>query len=323
MAPISSLKTVQTIGRGAAKTLDALIVGYGNMGSAFAAGLKKAKIANITAVSPTAREIDGIRFCQNPEEIKGLKFDVIIGGVKPQIFKDVFMRGDFCNNLKSHGAVISLAAGLSLETLEECFNPNTAIVRAMPNLPAKIGLSVTGAVANQHASDEQLQLAHEILSAVGEVVWVKDEKAINAITAASGSGPGYMFEIMRQFSTAIKTLSDTNELGFSDEDIRALVINTMEGSARLAKQDSSKSFEELRNAVTSKGGTTAAGLQKLSEGNQIGSLLTNTVQAAFDRAIELAKIAATTTPSAPSKDIEKPSSAQQLSNAAEKEAQSR
>lgn len=261
-----------------------LVVGWGNMGSSFGHGLRDGNIAIITAVSPTFRKIDGVEFYQSVDGIQGKKFDSIIAAVKPQVFGEIFSVDGYHRFLKDNGVVISLAAGLSLETIEKFF-PDSAIVRAMPNLPAKVGYSLTGAVANKHTSEAQREYADTLLSAVGKTIWVKDEKAINAITAASGSGPGYFFEIMREFSSAVE------KLGFTKEEARVLTIHTMLGTAKLA-HSSEKSFEDLRNAVTSKGGTTAAGLAQLMEDGELGKRFERTTQAAFNRAEELAEIAA-------------------------------
>jgi len=114
----------------------------------------------------------------------------------------------------------------------------------------------------------------------GKVIEVSDEDALDRFTAIAGSGPGYVFELARTYTMAAM------ELGFDEAEARAMVLGTIEGTIAMASADDTP-LEELRNSVTSKGGTTAAGLAALNADGQLTDLLSNTAKAAYDRAVEL------------------------------------
>ncbi len=174
--------------------------------------------------------------------------------------------------------VLSIAAGVRAKAIAGWLATNK-IVRAMPNMPALIRAGITGAVALPEVSAEQRSLADKILSAVGAVIWLDDEAMLDAVTAVSGSGPAYVFYFIEAMQAAAR------EMGFDEVQARELTVQTFLGAAQLAAQ-SPDSIEQLRERVTSKGGTTAAALASL-EGDEVKQAVKRAVHAAKVRAEEL------------------------------------
>ena len=174
--------------------------------------------------------------------------------------------------------VLSIAAGVRLARLESWLGPGVAVVRAMPNTPALVGQGAAAIAAGQAATAEDLGWAEGILSAVGTVVRVP-ERLLDAVTGLSGSGPAYVFLVA-------EALVDAGVLcGLPREASASLVVQTLLGSAHLLA-GSDQGPEALRAAVTSPGGTTAAGLQVL-EARAVRAALVDAVQAATERSRQL------------------------------------
>ena len=178
--------------------------------------------------------------------------------------------------------MISVAAGIPVEQMQNILPSNQAIVRAMPNTPAQIGLGMTGVYANKHSTSEQKQLADTLLKSTGEAIWVKEEQQIDQITSLSGSGPAYFFLFMEAMEKHAK------DYGFDAETSRKIVEQTALGAASMVKQNPSTNIETLRANVTSKGGTTQAALETFIEGG-LPQLVTKACNAALHRAKELAQ----------------------------------
>ncbi len=180
--------------------------------------------------------------------------------------------------------IVSIAAGIRAADLSRWLGGYTRIVRAMPNTPALIGQGITGAVMlplpfAQPMDCAARDLANTILTAVGEVLWYEDEAQIDALTAISGSGPAYVFYFMEALEEA------AHRLGFTAEQSKKLVRATFCGASQLAAQ-SDYSVSELRQQVTSPGGTTAAALNVFdTQGFKAGVL--KAVQAAHQRAQDM------------------------------------
>ncbi len=181
--------------------------------------------------------------------------DVIVLAVKPQQ-----MKGVVAQLLPHIGTqlVLSIAAGIRATDLSRWLNGHQSIVRTMPNTPALIGKGITGMVATAGVSEEQRAAADVILRAVGETVWLDDEKLIDPVTAVSGSGPAYVFYFIEAMQQAAQ------EMGLTAEQGNALAISTFTGAAQLAAQ-ASDPVSVLRERVTSKGGTTYAALTSMEE----------------------------------------------------------
>ena len=256
-----------------------LIVGGGRMGEALAAGLLDAGWMNadeLTIVEPVeARRTElSARFAGITVSADCVEAGGAVVAVKPA---DVAAA---CQSVAGRGVprVLSIAAGVTLATLEAALPPTTAVVRAMPNTPALIGAGVAAVAAGSHADEDDLAWAEEILGAVGSVVRVK-ESLLDAVTGLSGSGPAYVFLIA-------EALIEAGVLVGLPRDVSStLAIQTVLGAGRLLAE-SGDSPETLRAAVTSPGGTTAAGLRALEDAGVRAAFLA-AVDAATARSREL------------------------------------
>ena len=177
--------------------------------------------------------------------------------------------------------VVSIAAGTSIATVEAVFGARTPIMRTMPNTPAMVGRGITGLCRNAHASAGDVQLAQDLMAAVGEVVMLDGEHQIYAVTAVSGSGPAYVFHLIEAMATA-----GVAE-GLSADTAMRLARATVCGAGELAFR-APETAAQLRVNVTSPGGTTAAALAVLmDEATGFPPLLRRAVKAAADRGREL------------------------------------
>jgi pyrroline-5-carboxylate reductase len=186
---------------------------------------------------------------------------------------------DYAEMFTDDGYCLSIAAGCSIARLK-AVTRGRPVVRVMPNLPAAIGAGVSALCASDDASEAHLAHAKAMMDRTGTAITVKNEDAIDRFTAVAGSGPGYVFEIARVYIAAAM------ELGFPEAEARAMVLGTMQGTVAMAA-GSDRSLEDLRNSVTSKGGTTAAGLDALNGANQLSGILSETLEAAYNRAVDL------------------------------------
>lgn len=176
--------------------------------------------------------------------------------------------------------IVSIAAGVPLSAFEDALGPGTPVVRAMPNLPAAVGRGVTAIVGNAAAGAEGLALAEEMLSAVGDVVRLEGEAQMDAVTAVSGSGPGYLFHV-------VEALAQAGEAeGLAPDLAMALARATVAGAGAMLDADP-RSAAELRESVTSQKGTTAAGLAVLMA--ELPELMRRSVAAAAARSRELGR----------------------------------
>lgn len=179
------------------------------------------------------------------------KADVVILCVKPNVIADL-VTGEA--NVLKDCLTISVAAGITTSTLLAPMSPSAAVVRCMPNTPALVKTGMTALFATEGVSEAQRALAEDILSSVGETIWVEEESALDAVTAVSGSGPAYFFLLMEAMIDAAKAE------GLPPETARQLVLQTALGAATMA-HSSSDAPDQLRINVTSPGGTTQAALE--------------------------------------------------------------
>lgn len=206
---------------------------------------------------------------------------VIVAAVKPQVMDQVFL--PLAKLAGPDTVVLSIAAGRSIASFEKYFAPGIAVVRAMPNMPAAIGRGITGAVGNAHLTPAQRATCDALLSAVGDVVWVKDESLIDTVTAVSGSGPAYVFLLAECLAEAGRAA------GLDAETASKLARATVSGAGELMHQ-SHNDAATLRQNVTSPGGTTAAALAVLMRDHDgLQRLMTEAVLAAKARGRELGK----------------------------------
>ncbi len=176
--------------------------------------------------------------------------------------------------------ILTVAAGTTIATYEAVLGQNARVVRAMPNTPASVAQGITAICGNDHATDADVTLAETLLSAVGQVVRLEGEHQMDAVTAVSGSGPGYVFHFIEALAAAGVAQGLPADLAMT------LARGTVAGSGALAHV-APETAAELRVNVTSPGGTTAAGLAVLMP--ELTDLLTRTVAAAADRGRELGK----------------------------------
>ena len=207
-----------------------LLMGCGHMGHALAVGWLRAGLSpeHLYVVDPSA----------TPDRLPG---------AKPGLAR-------FADE---HTLVISVAAGVPIDVLEAGVGVDATYVRAMPNTPAAIGAGITGLTGREDISAANKALARELLHAVGETVWIDRETDMNAVTAVSGSGPAYVFHLVECMAYA------GAELGLDTETAMQLARQTVIGAARLMDEETEVSAGELRQRVTSPGGTTEAALKVL------------------------------------------------------------
>jgi pyrroline-5-carboxylate reductase len=259
------------------------VLGGGKMGSALVGGLlvggwdaDDLAIAEIDAERRVALEQQFPKVRVVPSAAWGVAdADVVIVAVKPG---DVPATLETAQTALGEGAlVLTIAAGVTIATVERVA-PGRPVVRAMPNTPALVGEGASAIAAGTHATDEHMELAAQLLGAVGIVVRVK-EADLDAVTGLSGSGPAYVFLVA-------ESLIEAGVLAGLSRDISAaLVTQTLLGSATLLSRDDTGP-EGLRAAVTSPGGTTAAGLREL-EAHGLRAAFLDAVGAATRRSREL------------------------------------
>jgi pyrroline-5-carboxylate reductase len=206
------------------------------------------------------------------------KAEVIVLAVQPVSLPEV-MRG-LKGFLQPKQLVLSIVAGVAVASLCHGLD-HKAVIRAMPNMPAQIGEGVSVWTAASEVKKEQKQKARSILSALGKEFFAPDERYVDMATAVSGSGPAYVFLIIESFIDAAVHLGLPRELA------QELVLETVSGATHLA-QKWGKHPAELRNLVTSPGGTTAEGLLQLEEGG-LRALLAQAIIASYEKAKALGR----------------------------------
>lgn len=203
---------------------------------------------------------------------------IIVLSIKPQSIPLVLpeIRG----HLRSRDLLLSIIAGVPIRKLADGA-AHAAVVRSMPNTPAQIGQGITVWTATREVTDEHKGQAREILGSLGKEIFVDEEEYLDMATALSGSGPGYIFLFM-------EALIDAGvHMGFSRRVSEELVFQTILGSVEYAAH-SGKHVAELRNQVTSPGGTTAAALYHMEKGG-LRTVISRGIWAAYQRSIELGR----------------------------------
>ncbi len=259
------------------------LVGAGRMGGSLLRGWLAAGIpaSNLTVREPQpSPELASLLIESGISSHPRSSPDVLVLAVKPQIMTQVL--GEAAALVSPHTAILSIAAGRTTASIARHFSPSTAIVRAMPNLPAEIGRGITAVYANPHVTEAQRHLCDLLLKAAGEVAWIGDESFMDAITAVSGSGPAYVFYLAECLEKAARTAGLPQELA------ERLSRATVTGAGELLRR-SPLPPSQLRENVTSPGGTTAAGLSILMRDSGLEDLLRETVAAAARRSVELSE----------------------------------
>jgi pyrroline-5-carboxylate reductase len=260
------------------------IVGAGVMAEAMIAGLladRAVTARNLVASHPRRDRRESLARrhgitvkARNAEAVVGA--DIVVLAVKPQMLGAV-MR-EIGPSLGDGQVVLSIVAGATLRTLAEGLH-HRAVVRAMPNTPSQIRRGIAVWTASSACTRQQRELARSVLRAIGSEKEVADEAFVAMATALSGTGPTYLFAVM-------EALIDAGvHLGFPRELAHDLVVETLIGSADYAAQ-SELHPAQLRNAVTSPGGTSAAAIYELEKG-RLRTVLSDAVWAAYRRTLEL------------------------------------
>ena len=267
------------------KDIRIAFLGAGNMAEAMIAGLLReglaqADLVRITDLVPERRDFMAKTYQvgvaeNNVQAVESA--DVVILAVKPQGM------GELLSELQAATArqplFISIAAGITISFLEKALPADARVIRCMPNTPALVGAGMTAICGGRAATAADLALAEEILAAAGQVVRVAEEQ-MDAVTAVSGSGPAYVFYLMEAMIEAAE------RMGLDPELARNLVKQTVSGAAALAQADATDPAE-LRQRVTSKGGTTAAALAVM-DADEVRDHVITAVLSAQQRARELA-----------------------------------
>lgn len=267
-------------------TLSIGFIGGGNMASALAAGLVGRRVAptqihvvDINQAAQAAWKERGVSVSGVADE-RLSACDVWVYAVKPQVMREVVAQ---TKRWLNDSLIISIAAGIQLDVLAKWLGADNAVwqrvVRCMPNTPALIGAGVSGLAGMPSLTESDRSLASELLGSVGDVVWVNDDAALDAVTALSGSGPAYVFLFLQAL------IDGAISLGLDAQQARSLALGTLSGATRLAAE-STETPDVLRARVTSPGGTTAAALQVMLDHNLPGIIQTAMQQAA-KRATEL------------------------------------
>jgi len=264
-------------------------IGGGNMASALGSGLIGKRCGahdvhvidvNESALRPWAEQ--GCSTATEPDARLSTR-RIWVLAIKPQLMKEVV--ASLKPWLTAETLVVSIAAGISAESLGQWLGepgqPFTRVVRCMPNTPALIAAGATGLMAGPGVTDADKSQVETLFKAVGEIVWVADDAAIDVVTSLSGSGPAYVFLFLEaMIATAV-------EQGMEPAQARRLALATVTGATQLAAL-SPEDLATLRERVTSKGGTTAAALDAFRERDFTGTVRA-AMLAAAGRAAELSR----------------------------------
>jgi pyrroline-5-carboxylate reductase len=263
----------------ASRQQNVLMLGCGKMGGALLQRWSARTPFNFTAVSPSRRPglPDGVVLAGSADELAADDFDVLVIAVKPQMIDEVLPLYLQC--LRTDGLLVSVAAGTSCAAIAR-MAPRHDVIRVMPNLPVAIGQGVSAVHAPPTTTPEHRHLVRALMAPTGRMLWTHTEDELDRITAIAGSGPGFAFELIRGWSDAAA------ELGFDEEDARRWVLETLRGSVDFAL-GREQPPADLRDEVTSRNGTTAAGLAVLNGDGELDRRLRRTLRAAYDRAAEL------------------------------------
>lgn len=270
------------------QNLNIVFIGGGNMGQALASGLLDSGwnadgisiIDNDQAIISKIKEKFPSCHVYSQSEAALNIADVVVLAVKPQTMRTA------CEQIATQcqikrPLIISIAAGVLIDSMDAWLGGELPIIRCMPNTPALVQSGVTGLFANAEVNADQRVLAYDILSSVGTALWVENEPLLDAVTAISGSGPAYFFYLIEAMIEA------GQNLGLSETQARELTIATAAGAAKLISK-SDQSAQALRLAVTSKGGTTEAAINTLQQ-YDMKNIIESAIKNAATRSQQLSK----------------------------------
>lgn len=261
-------------------------IGAGNMARAIIGGLVSNGFPaeKIRASSPTVSRLADLASqglfvsADNNEAMQSA--DIVILAVKPQMFKAV-LQPLATAAAENKPLFISVAAGITSNSINQWLGGNQAIVRCMPNTPALVKMGANGLYANTQVSQAQRDQAENVLSATGLTLWVEQEEQLHAVTAVSGSGPAYYFLFMEAMINAAQ------KQGLTKDVATQLTLQTARGAAEMALL-SDVDPAELRRRVCSPNGTTEQAIRSF-QANQLEALVDSAMQACASRSVEMAK----------------------------------
>jgi pyrroline-5-carboxylate reductase len=258
------------------------------MGEALVSGLVQsgsAKPENIICTDVREERLEELRgrygvraMSSNVEAVAAS--EVVIYAVKPQLMAEVLK--ETADQLDMSKVVISIAAGVPLRAIESLLHKELRLIRVMPNIAASVKESATALSAGKHAKKEDVELAMAIFNSVGKAVFLRENYLMDAITGLSGSGPAYIFII-------VDALADAGvKMGLSRKDAQFLAAQTVLGAAKML-METREHPGQLKDRVTSPGGTAIAGIHTLEKGG-LRTTLINAVEAATLRSKELGEM---------------------------------
>ncbi|OQA29308.1 MAG: Pyrroline-5-carboxylate reductase [Verrucomicrobia bacterium ADurb.Bin345] len=261
-----------------------VFLGAGNMAEALVRGVLRGRIVKPAEVVVTDVRSERLRHFRKKYKVCGeqdnrnavRRANVVVLSVKPQQFGELL--AEICTALPKRTLVLSIAAGIRTVRIEKALGKGTRVVRAMPNTPALVGAGIAGLCRGRWATDADMACAETILGAVGMTVRVR-EADMDAVTALSGSGPAYVFYFVEAMLEAAR------KLRMDAGTARKLIQETFRGAAHLLAE-TGEHPAVLRERVTSKGGTTAAALDRL-RAHKVGDGIKAAVLAAHRRSKEL------------------------------------
>lgn len=268
------------------------LIGGGNMARAIAGGLLRGGMhaTDLFIAEPRPEQCDLLRselygaMVTEDNSLVGKEAEVLLFAVKPQILKPVCLALQAVIK-QSKPLIISIAAGPRIDDIDDWLGGDNSVVRVMPNQPAMIDQGISALIANARTDDRERELAAAIMTAVGQVIWVKAEQEIDGVTAVSGTGPAYFYLLIDiMIESAIN-------FGLDPDTARVLAVETARGATSLAAAES-ESMAAMIERVRSPGGTTTAAFECLDAADVRG-IFAQAIDAARSRAIELAKEADT------------------------------
>jgi pyrroline-5-carboxylate reductase len=261
-------------------------IGSGTMAEAMIRGLLSQKLVTADQVIAAGPRIERGQILHQVHKIRVTTDNclaaedgqIVILAVKPQVLPEVMT--EIRGHLRRQDLVLSIIAGMPIRVIADGL-AHAAVVRAMPNTPAQIGQGITVWTVTPEVTDKQREQARAILASLGEEEFVDDEDYLDMATALSGTGPAYVFLLMEAMIDA------GVHMGFSRRVAKQLVFQTMRGSVEFADQ-ANLHVAELRNQVTSPGGTTAEALYHMEKGG-LRTVISRGIWAAYQRSIALGK----------------------------------
>jgi pyrroline-5-carboxylate reductase len=263
-------------------------IGPGVMAEGMISGLIRKSVAepsSITAAGPRQERLDELQACyeinvNTANDIAAKDADVVVLSVKPQRLDPVL--AGLKGSIRPETLILSIIAGAPIKKISIGLH-NANIVRSMPNTPAQIGEGITVWTASPAVSEEQREMARQILTALGDEIFLEEEYYLDMATALSGTGPAYVFLFMEAMVDA------GVHLGFPRRVAERLVAQTVRGSVDYyEKRDDPVHLARLRNQVTSPGGTSAAALYYLEKAG-FRTAISRAIWAAYERSQELGK----------------------------------